>query len=212
MKVRLAAFGCLLLAGSCANPGLGYSDSRPAWACTSRTAANGIDVTATRTLDARGRQLQVDYQWSIGGFDRGRLALMAIQNSKTAGEPPVFPRELLVSWSGFPDRLQRERPMIVLHPVNEPPNTLDGAAMIPYANNLIGAVLSWQRAASLARYSPSAQLSLLDPRGHAIRFAAVDLTRLSEAVQRTSAALDDTRAQAENYEKKCETAAEWMRL
>lgn len=159
---------------------------------------------AIRTLDARGQQLDAEVQWSIGGFDGGRLSLMALQQIRGAGDPPAQPREILVSWSGFPERLQRDRLLIVLHASDEPPNVLDGVAMIPYVNGLIGAAISWQGVRALARNSPSAQLTLLDPRGHPVRSAPVDLTRLSGIVERTHSALDDSRAKATNFKKRCE--------
>jgi outer membrane murein-binding lipoprotein Lpp len=212
VKLTLAAVASALLITGCANPGLRPLDFRPTWACTSHTTRNNIDVTVTRTLDAQGQQIDIEYQWSIGGFDRGRLALMAMQQIKDAGDPSLRARELLVSWSGFPSHLQRERLLIVLHPSDEPPNTLDGVAMIPYANDLIGGVLSWQRVASLAHDSPSAQLSLLEPRGRTIRSATVDLTRMSAAVEQTRAALDATRTKAAKFEKGCEPVTEWMKL
>ena len=212
MKLRLAALACFVRVSGCATSRRAPLDFRPAWACTSRSDKDGIDLTVMRTLDGQGRQLDADVQWSIGGFDGGRLALMAIQTLKGAGDPPARPREVLVSWSGFSDRLQRTRLLVVLHPAEEPPNALDGVAMIPYVNGLIGAVLSRQRVQALVRNSPSAQLSLIDPRGHAIRSAAVDLTRLSAIVDRTLAALDETRTKTLTFQKSCEPIAERMRL
>jgi hypothetical protein len=159
---------------------------------------------AIRTLDAQGQQLDAEVQWSIGGFDGGRLSLMALQQIRGAGDPPAQPREILVSWSGFRDRLQRQRLLIVLHASDEPPNALDGVAMIPYVNGLIGAAISWQGVRALARNFPSSQMTLLDARGHSIRSAPVDLTRLSGIVERAHAALDDSRAKVANFKKHCE--------
>jgi hypothetical protein len=159
---------------------------------------------AIRTLNAQGQQLDAEVQWSIGGFDGGRLSLMALQQIRGTGDPPAQPREIMVSWSGFPDRLQRQRLLIVLHASDEPPNALDGVAMIPYVNGLIGAAISWQGVRALAHESSSAQLTLLDPRGHSIRSAPVDLTRLSGIADRTHEALDDSRAKIVKFEKRCE--------
>jgi hypothetical protein len=212
VKLRLAGLGFALLLAGCATSQSRPLDTRPAWACGSRTDRNGLDLTAIRTLDAQGRQLDADVQWSIGGFDGGRLSLMATQHIKGAGDPPAQPPELLVSWSGFSDRLQRDRLLIVLHASDKPPNALDGVAMIPYVNGLIGAVISWQRVRTLARNSPSALLTLLDPRGHAIRSAPVGLKKLGTIADQTRAALDETRAKAASFRKRCQPVTEWMRL
>lgn len=212
MRLEVAAFSLAFLVSGCANPPLHSLDSTPVWACTSRTNSNTIDLSVTRHLDARGRQLDANYQWSIGGFDRGRLALMAMQRISNSGDPPIPPREVLISWSGFPDRLQRQRMLIVLHSSEEPPNGLDAVAMIPYANGLIGAVMSWQRVASLAHHSPAAQLSLLDPGGRVLRSAPVDLTKLHPILEQTRAALDETRGKTANFQKTCDAIAEGMKL
>lgn len=212
MKLRLAAFILAFLLSGCASPPLRSLDSGPAWACTSRTSTKDIDLSAIRNLDAQGRQIDANYQWSIGGFDRGRLALMAMQRINNSGDPSVPPREVLISWSGFPDRLQRQRMLIILHSSGEPPNALDAVAMIPYANGLIGAVMSWQRVASLAHHSPDAQLSLMDAGGRVVRSASVDLTRLHPIEVQTRAALDETRDETRSFEKKCEAITERMRL
>lgn len=212
MKLRLAAVTLAFLVSGCANPHLRAPDFGRTWACSSRMSTNDIDLTVVRTLDAEGRQLHAGYQWSIGGFDRGRLRLMAKQQIRTSGDPPVPPREALVSWSGFPDRLQRDRMLIVLHSSEEPPNALDAVAMIPYTNGLIGAVLSWQRVASLAHHSPAAQLSLLDSGGRVIRSAPLDLTRFHSILEQTRAALNETRGKAVNFERKCEPVAEEVDL
>ena len=212
MKLRLAALAFAVLLPGCATPQSRPLDFRPAWACSSRTDHNGLDLTVVRTLDAQGEQIDAEVQWSIAGFDGGRLSLMATQQIKGAGDTPPQPREVLISWSGFSDRLRRDRLLIMLHPSDEPPNALDGVAMIPYVNGLIGAVLSWQGVRALTRNSPSAQLTLLDPRGHAIRSASVDLTRLTTIADQTRAALDETRVKAANFRKRCEPVTEWMRL
>ena len=212
MKLQLAALTLACLVSGCANAPLRPLDSGPAWACTSRTSTNAIDLTVTRDLDSQGLQLDATYQWSIGGFDRGRLALMAMQRITSLGDPPVPPREVLISWSGFADRLQRQRMLIVLHSAEDPPNALDAVAMIPYANGLIGAVLSWQRVTSLAHHSPAAQLSLLDPTGRVVRSAPLDLTSLRPMLEKTREALDDTRGMTASFQKKCEAVTERMRL
>jgi len=204
VKLWLAALVFTVLLPGCATAQSRVPDVRPEWRCSSRTNTDGIDVMAIRTLDAQGQQLDAEVQWSIGGFDTGRLSLMALQRIRGAGDPPAQPREILVSWSGFPDRLQRERLLIVLHASDEPQNALDGVAMIPYVNGLIGAAISWQGVRALARNSPSAQLTLLDPRGHPVRSTPVDLSRLSGIVERAHAALDDSRAKAAKFRKRCE--------
>jgi hypothetical protein len=84
--------------------------------------------------------------------------------------------------------------------------------MIPYANGLIGAVMSWQRVASLAHHSPDAQLSLMDAGGRVVRSASVDLTTLHPILVQTHAALDETRDETRNFERKCEAITERMRL
>jgi hypothetical protein len=206
------ALALALMVSGCANSGLRPLDFRPAWACASRSSDKDVDLTVVRTLDAQGKQLDANYQWSVGGFDRGRLALMAMQKIEHGADPPVPPREVLVSWSGFGDRLQQQRLLLVLHPPEEPPNLLDGVAMIPYTSGLIGGVMSWQRVASLAHYSPAAQLSLVDARGRVLRSAPVDLAALHPVLEQTRAALDATSGMSTNFAKKCEPVTEWMRL
>lgn len=212
MRLRIAALVLAnLLAGCTTAPSRGV-DRRPAWTCTVRTSDNDIDLTAMRTLDAGGRQLDAETQWSIRGFDGGRLSLMGTQRIKGAGDPPSGPREILVSWSGFPDRLVRTRLLVVLHAAEDPPNVLDGVVMIPYVNGLIGAVFSWQRVRALSDGPSLAQLSVIDPRGHAIRTAPLDLTRLELIPAHALAALDATRAKAARFDKSCEPVTERIRL
>jgi hypothetical protein len=117
-----------------------------------------------------------------------------------------------VSWSGFPKLRQSDRILVVLHRAGEPPHPLDGARMIPYLNGLIGAVIPWQRVSALKHVSPSAELSLIDSRGQIIRTAPVDLALVDRIVDRTRAALEETRAKAATFEKRCEAVTEWMRL
>ena len=212
MKLRLAALAASFMLQACTTPDTQPVDSSPAWACASRSNNNGIGLTVIRNLDWRGQQIDSEVLWSVSGFDGGRLSLMGTQRSRGAEEPSFPPRELLISWSGFPDRIQRTRLLVVLHPAGEPPNVLDGVVMIPYVNGLIGAVFSWQRAQALARNSPSAQLSLIDPRGHAIRSAPVDLSRLGPLYDRTRAALDETRVEAQAFRSRCERVSEWKML
>ena len=84
--------------------------------------------------------------------------------------------------------------------------------MIPYVNGRIGAVISWQGVRAMARNSARAQLSLIDRRGHAIRSASLDLERLGAISGQMRAALDDTRAKAATFAKRCEPVADWRRL
>jgi len=212
VKLRLAALAVPFALQSCTTPEMRVAEPGPAWACASRTSDKGMNLTVIRTLDWRGQQLDAEILWSVSGFDGGRLSLMGTRKIEGAGEPPVSPSELLVSWAGFPDRLQRSQLLVVLHLASEPPNVLDGVVMIPYVNGLIGAVFSWQRVAALAHNSPSAQLSLIDPRGHAIRSAPVDLSRLGPLFERTQAALEETRVEAQAFAKRCEPVSEWKTL
>ena len=212
MRLPIAALVLANLLAGCATAPSRSVDLRPAWTCAVRSSDDHIDLTVIRTLDAEGRQLDAETQWSIGGFDGGRLSLMGAQRIKGAGDPPLRPREILVSWSGFPDRLLRIRLLVVLHAAGDPPNVLDGVMMIPYVNGLIGAVFSWQRVRALSDGPSLAQLSLIDPRGHAIRTAPLDLIRLDSIPARSLAALDAGRKKAARFDKSCEPVTEWMRL
>jgi hypothetical protein len=176
------------------------------------STAKNSELSVARTLDARGTQLGADVQWSAGAFDGGRLSFSALQHTTGSGEPPVRPRELLVSWSGFGDRMRRTRLLMVLHPPGETPNPLDGVLVIPYLNGLIGAVIPWQRVTALEQVSPLARLSLIDAHGNLIRSASVDLRVAEAAADRARAALDDTRAKAATFERSCEPITEWMKL
>ncbi len=212
MTLRPGVLGFALFLVACTTPEARPLDLRPAWACTVRTSNNDVALTVIRTLDANGEQFAADVQWSVGGFDGGRLSLMAMQAIKGAGDPVAEPRDVLVSWSGFSGRLPSDRLLIVLHDSERPPNVLDGAAMIPYLNGLIGAAVSWQAIAALMHNSHLSQLSLLDPRGRALRSAPIDLARLRGMVDETRAALQDTRAKAAQFERQCERVTEWMTL
>ena len=212
MKLRLAVLAVFFTLQACATPETRTLEPGPAWACTSRASDDGINLTVMRTLDWRGQQVDAEVLWSVSGFDGGRLSLMGTQRSRGAAEPSFPPRELLISWSGFPDRIQRTQLLVVFHPAGDPPNVLDGVVMIPYVNGLIGGVFSWQRVQALARNSPSARLTLIDPRGHAIRSAPVDLSRLGPLYDRTRAALNETRVEAQAFGSKCERVSEWKTL
>ena len=206
MKASLLAPALLILLSGCATAALPRAE--PGWTCASGSSGDGIDVRAIRTLDGFGRQRDVGVQWTVGGFDRGRLVLSAIQKSPGAGDPRTAPKELLISWSGFPGRTLKQRLLIVLHPAGDVPNPLDGTAMIPYMDGLVGAVISWQRIKALARGSPAAQISLIEPDGRVLRSAPVDLRRLAGLRQRVRLALDDSRAKAATFRKSCEPVAE----
>jgi hypothetical protein len=194
----------VILSGPASAAPLASSEVGRAWACPARTSADGVDVSVVRTIDADGQQRKVSAQWSAAGLDRGRLTLSAVQTVTGAGDPPIRPRELLVSWSGFPRAPRATRQLIVLHRASEPPNPLDGTAMIPYINGLIGAVVSWQRVAALARGSPAAQISLIDPNGRTIRSAPVDLGFFTTLRQRLLQAVEESRRKAVTFRKSCE--------
>jgi hypothetical protein len=212
VNLRWVLVGALFAISGCAAPRQQPLDLRPAWACTVRNTVKDSELSVTRTLDAHGAQLGADVQWSTGAFDGGRLSFSALQHTDGLGDPPIRPRELLVSWSGFGGRMQRSRLLVVLHPPGEAPNPLDGVLVIPYLNGLIGAVIPWQRVAALEQVSPSAMLSVIDSYGRVIRSASVDLRVAEAAVDQARAALDDTRSKAATFEKSCEPITEWMRL
>lgn len=211
MKSRLVALSLPLLVCGCATtrPPL---DFRPAWSCTVRTTVDDVDLSVMRTLDAQGVQLDVDVQWWGGKFDRGRLSFSRLENRKGLGDLPSVPRQLLVSWFGFPPQIDRERLLVVLHRSGDPANPLDGVPMIPYLNGMIGATIPWQRVSALEQVSRSAQLSLIDRKGRVVRSSPVDLSAFDRIVDRTRAALQETRTKAATFERSCEPVTEWMRL
>lgn len=212
MKPSPLGFAAAFLLTGCATTAPQPLDHRAAWTCASRTTGDGIAVSVVRTLDGRGRQLRAAVQWSVGGFDRGRLTLAGQRDITRAGEPPLRPRELHVSWSGFNKKLQRSRLLLVLHAADDWAHPLDGVAMIPYLNGLIGAAIPWQRLQALASVSHAAELSVIEENGTVIRSAPVDLTTLLSVRERLRANLDSTRRKAATFNKSCEPVTEWMAL
>jgi hypothetical protein len=204
VKLSLLALSLTMLVPGSATAMRSPGEAGPTWACASRTSADGVDVSVVRTIDADGQQRKVSLQWSATGLDRGRLILSAMQTIPGAGDPPVRPKELLVSWSGFPAAKRETRMLIVLHHSGEPPNPLDGTAVIPYMDGLIGTVISWQRVRALVAVSRNAQISLIEPEGRMVRTASLDLGFLRKLRGRIGQAVEDSRAKAASFRKSCE--------
>ena len=181
-------------------------DFREAWACTSRTEADGLSVTVMRTLDDKGRQLRASAQWRAGDQRPDSLQFWGVSDRTGRGDPAVF-REIDVSSLTNQNNVTARSWRLLLH--------RPGKSVVPlarFSDAPVGATLDWRKVDALVGPHVPARLELVDANGRRLASTLLHRSWLDMVKRRLSRGLAESRAKSSTFEKSCEEVTEWMRL